>query len=137
DLSVVTFDVELQERVWIGPDPLRDHAFQHQTLGRIVLKCRGAVMGGDGTQRDQKNGHESDGRLSHFHASIAFRISEPAGCSLISIRIALGSVTFESRDPLFSLRRASVVVAPAWRNCTTLAWASSEYRPICVNPAGW
>src|SRR5439155_15431313 len=125
--------------------PLRDDPLQHQTLGRVVLERRGAVMGRDGMRRDQKSGNRRDERdhcLSHrslhtyFHASIAFLISDPAGCSLISIRIALGSVTFERRDPLFSLGRASATMAPACRNCITLAWASSEYRPICVNPAG-
>jgi hypothetical protein len=68
DLSVITLDVELQERVRIGPDPLRDDAFQDQTLGRVVLERGGAVMGRYGTRGDQKSGHQRDERdhcLSH------------------------------------------------------------------------
>src|SRR5258705_4439741 len=143
-LPVFTFDLELQEGVRVGPDPFGDGAFQHEPFGRVVLERGSSMMRGRRTRSDEQTRNQSEQRderfphrnLHYFHASIAFLISDPAGCSLISILIASGAVTFDSFDPLFSLGRTSATVVPARRNCITLACASSEYRPMCVNPAG-
>src|SRR5262249_12431267 len=138
-LPVRALDVELKKRVWIGPCPFHDGSFQYKPLCRIVLERRSAMVRRDGIACDEKadqQGGDDQSSVAHFHPSIAFLIREPAGCSLISILIMFGSVTFASREPLFSLGRASATVVPDCRNCVTLACASSEYSPMCVKPAG-
>src|SRR6266850_3627457 len=61
-LPVLTFYVELQEGVRIGPDPLHDGAFQHKALCRVVLERSGSMVCSDRAGSDRKTGHDSKER---------------------------------------------------------------------------
>src|SRR5437879_11024 len=74
--------------------------------------------------------------VSYFQDSMAFRMSDPEGCSTTSNRIPLGSITLDRREPVPPPERTSAMVAPALRSCVTVALASSVKTPMCVRPAG-
>src|SRR5262249_2019957 len=124
--AVFAFRIELKEAMWIGPGPFHDGSLQRHSFCRIVFEVRRAMMRAERRHADYETEHqrEKDGQpISHvyLHPCIAFRISESAGCSLISSRIPLGSVTFARTDPLLALGLASVTIAPACLNCMTEA----------------
>src|SRR5262249_3502796 len=104
---------------------------KRNSLCGVVFEVRRAVVRVK-RRRNDNNAHydrePDDQPIFHIylHPCIAFRISESAGCSLISSRIPFGSVTFARTDPLLGLGLASVTIAPACLNCMTEALASSE-----------
>jgi hypothetical protein len=81
--------------------------------------CAPSGAASDKTEDDRKD----DQPLSHgyLHPCIAFRISESAGCSLISAGFH-SDPSFAKTDPLLGLGLASVTIAPACLNCMTEAW---------------
>src|SRR5262249_683434 len=114
-LAVFGFSIELKEAVWIGPGPFHDGSLQRDSLCRVVFEVRLAMVRAKRRRNDNSAHHDrkpDDQPIFHIylHPCIAFRISESAGCSLISSRIPFGSVTFARTDPLLGLGLASVTI---------------------------
>ena len=70
-------------------------------------------------------------RSIYFQDSIAFLISDPAGCSLSSNRIPLGAMMAESSEPLGPPTRALGGFAPFCRSCDLLSMGLDQ-RDLAV-----
>ena len=61
-VNVCVLDVELKERVGIGPGPFQNSAFQDKTFCRIVFECRSAMVCSQGSGCDEKTGNQREDR---------------------------------------------------------------------------